>query len=77
MSRKQQRPDNFVKRQRIVIAFCAAFILLCFVGMVNLAFFLIASPSSSNALCVTSPMMLWSTFSSISSSGRMPATNFR
>ena len=39
MSRKQQKPDIFVKRQRIVIAFCAAFILLCFVGMVYLAFF--------------------------------------
>jgi cell division protein FtsI (penicillin-binding protein 3) len=39
MSRKKQRQDVFVKRQRIVIAFCAAFILLCLAGMVYLACF--------------------------------------
>lgn len=39
MSRKQQRKDVFIKRQRVVIAFCAAFILLCFAGMVYLACF--------------------------------------
>lgn len=39
MNRKKQRPDNFIKRQRIVIAFCSAFILLCLGGMIYLACF--------------------------------------
>ena len=39
MSRKKQQQDIFIKRQRIVITFCAAFILLCLAGMVYLACF--------------------------------------
>ena len=39
MSKKKQRQDIFIKRQRVVIAFCAAFILLCLAGMVYLACF--------------------------------------
>ena len=39
MSKKQKRKDNFIKRQRIVIAFCAVFILLCLAGMIYLSCF--------------------------------------
>ena len=39
MNKKKQAADTFVKRQRVVTVFCAAFILLCLVGMISLACF--------------------------------------
>lgn len=39
MSKKQKPKDTFRKRQRIVIAFCALFILLCLAGMIYLSCF--------------------------------------
>lgn len=39
MSRKSQQSDTFILRQRIIIALCAAFALLCLGGMVYLACF--------------------------------------
>lgn len=39
MNSNRKQKDTFVRRQRIVIVFCAAFILLCLWGMVYLACF--------------------------------------